>query len=238
MGRAVFSPCRLVWGQTMVGVMAVMATSIKRLYANMHGSQDCCIQCLWPLGRPLSTLDCRRPLDTHRQAWLSLLWGHCSFLLGRIHKVLFVPSKSLFPQPCGSFVIKPHWPSKSEFPGGSQSLCCIPRLGSLLWALELSIQCKNFFGIIVLQFVGHLLGSSVVGLMATSSQRTYVTHCAPQVCCSQSPCPCRRPLLTRAPRETLNHSKAGLAQSLWVSPLLSLGPGMHKVLSELPKHLW
>ena len=31
----------------------------------------------------------------------SLLWGHCSFLLGPgAHKVLFVPSKRLFPQSC------------------------------------------------------------------------------------------------------------------------------------------
>ena len=42
---------------------------------------------------------CQRLLDTHRQVWVSLLWGHCSFLLGPdTHKVLFVPSKSLFPQ--------------------------------------------------------------------------------------------------------------------------------------------
>ena len=42
---------------------------------------------------------CWRLLDTHRQVWVSLLWGHCSFLLGpSAHKVLFVPSKSLFPQ--------------------------------------------------------------------------------------------------------------------------------------------
>ena len=41
---------------------------------------------------------CPRLLDTHRQVWVSLLWGHCSFLLGfGTHKVLFVPSKSLFP---------------------------------------------------------------------------------------------------------------------------------------------
>ena len=41
----------------------------------------------------------RRLLDTHRQVWVSLLWGHRSFLLGAgTHKVLFVPSKSLFPQ--------------------------------------------------------------------------------------------------------------------------------------------
>ena len=25
---------------------------------------------------------CQRLLDTHRQVWVSLLWGHCSFFLG------------------------------------------------------------------------------------------------------------------------------------------------------------
>ena len=46
---------------------------------------------------------CQRLLDTHRQVWVSLLWGHCSFLLGPgAQKVLFVPSKSLFPQSCVS----------------------------------------------------------------------------------------------------------------------------------------
>ena len=46
---------------------------------------------------------CKRLLDTHRQVWVSLLWGHCSFLLGpSTHKVLSVPYKSLFPQSCVS----------------------------------------------------------------------------------------------------------------------------------------
>ena len=45
----------------------------------------------------------QRPLDTHGQVWVSLLWVHCSFLLGPgVYKVLFVPPKSLFPQPCVS----------------------------------------------------------------------------------------------------------------------------------------
>ena len=45
----------------------------------------------------------QRLLDTHRQVWVSLLWGHCSFLLGPgLHKVLSVSSKSLFPQSCVS----------------------------------------------------------------------------------------------------------------------------------------
>ena len=40
-----------------------------------------------------------RLLDTQKQVWVSLLWGHCSFLLGPgVHTVLFVPFKSLFPQ--------------------------------------------------------------------------------------------------------------------------------------------
>ena len=43
---------------------------------------------------------CWRLLDTHRQVTVSLLWGHYSFLLGPgVYKVLFVPSKSLFPIP-------------------------------------------------------------------------------------------------------------------------------------------
>ena len=37
------------------------------------------------------------------KVWVSLLLGHCSFLLGPgTHKVPFVPSKSLFPQSCAS----------------------------------------------------------------------------------------------------------------------------------------
>ena len=45
----------------------------------------------------------QRLLDTHGQVGVSLLWGHCSFPLGpSAQKVLFVPSKSLFPQSCVS----------------------------------------------------------------------------------------------------------------------------------------
>ena len=46
----------------------------------------------------------QRALDTQGQVWVSLLWGHCSFLLGPdAHKFFScVPSKSLFPQSCVS----------------------------------------------------------------------------------------------------------------------------------------
>ena len=47
----------------------------------------------WP--RPLQTL-----LDTHGQVWVSLLWGHCSFIPGPgAHEILFVPSRVIFPGP-------------------------------------------------------------------------------------------------------------------------------------------
>ena len=43
---------------------------------------------------------------------------------------------------------------KVIFPGDSQSLGLIPRLGSLMWGLEPSQQWENFFDVIVPQFVG------------------------------------------------------------------------------------
>ena len=57
---------------------------------------------------------CQRLLHTDRQVWASLLWGHCSFLLGLgAHKVLFVPSQSLFPPSCvssGGSMVGYWWP--------------------------------------------------------------------------------------------------------------------------------
>ena len=49
-----------------------------------------------------------------------------------------------------------------RFPGYSQSLCKIPRMGSLAWGSELSQQQDNFFGIIALQFVSHPLGGHMI----------------------------------------------------------------------------
>ena len=87
---------------------------------------------------------------------------------------------------------------KVRIAGDSQSLCQIPRLGSLLWGLARLQQCKNFFGITVLQFVYYPPGGSVVGLMVTSSTRTYAIHHASQACFCQSPCPHGRPLKIHA----------------------------------------
>ena len=44
---------------------------------------------------------CQRLMYTHWQVCVSLLWGHCSFLLGPgAHKVLFVPQESVSPFLC------------------------------------------------------------------------------------------------------------------------------------------
>ena len=47
-------------------------------------------------------------LDTHRQVWVTLLRGHCSFLLGPgVHKVLFVPCKCLVSSVCQGCMLSP-----------------------------------------------------------------------------------------------------------------------------------
>ena len=77
----------------MVEAMKIMGTSFKRPHAGPATLSAPTLQ--------QATADprlCQRLLDTHGQVWVSLLCGHCSFLLGSgAHKVLFVPSKSLFP---------------------------------------------------------------------------------------------------------------------------------------------
>ena len=79
-------------------VMKIMDTSFRRSHA--------CTATLRAPTLQQATANpclCWRLLETHRQVWVSLFWGHCSFLMGPgEHKVLFVPSKSLFPQSCVS----------------------------------------------------------------------------------------------------------------------------------------
>ena len=55
------------------------------------------------------------------------------------------------------------------------TVLCLDGLACLLFTIQFA--CGNFFGIIVLQFVGHLLGGSMAGLMVTSSKRPYATGC-------------------------------------------------------------
>ena len=78
--------------------MKIMVTSFKHPICVLLHSMPPALQ--------QATIDpclCWRLLDTHGQVWASLLWSHYFPLLGHgAHKVLFVPSKSLFPKTCVS----------------------------------------------------------------------------------------------------------------------------------------
>ena len=132
-----------------------------------------------------------------RQVWVSLLWSHCLFLPGSgAPKVLFVPSKSLFPQSCVNSIIKSHCLPKLNSLGvlspfarsTGWEICC----GSWNYVNSLRIYLVWLF----CSFVGCLLGGPTLGLMVTSSKRAYVTlrtaaaralapaagHCWPVLC--------------------------------------------------------
>ena len=129
----------------MVEVMKIMATSFKRSHAH-----PATLSAPSPQQATAGTHFCQRPLDTHGQVWVSLLWLHCSFLLGPgVYKVLFLPSRNLSPQSCVSS------------------------------------------------------GDSMVGLMVTSSKRTYAM---PKSAAPRSPAPTAVPCSTIPPQETLKHS--------------------------------
>ena len=70
--------------------------------------------------------------------------------------------------------------------------------------------------------------------MATSSKRVYATCCMTQVCCSHSPHPHGRLLLTCASGGDTQTLK-GRSGSVSVMPLC---PGAHRVLFEPSKYLW
>ena len=97
----------------------------------------CCTQCPQSCKPPLTHASTRL-LDTHRQLWISLLWDNCSFLLGPgAHNVLFVPSKSLFPQSCvssgDSMVVLMATSSKRTY--------AIPRLTAPRVPAPAAVQC-------------------------------------------------------------------------------------------------
>ena len=61
----------------------------------------------------------------------------------------------LFPPVLCNFFYQTPLVFKARFSGVSSSCCQTPRLGSLKWGSEISLQWENFCSIIVFQFVGH-----------------------------------------------------------------------------------
>ena len=134
---------------------------------------------------------------------------------------------------------------KVRFLRDTQSFCLIPKLRSLLWALELLQQCETFFGVIVLLFVSHLPSGSVVELMATSFKRTYATLCLPRLLLPEPLSPQQATAdscLHRSPSNTQTRPRSGsISCGGHLRPFTcerSLGPATHKVLFVSSEHFW
>ena len=94
-GRGCVHPCYLTWCQSMVELMKIMETSFKRSHAlpASLSAPDPAAGHHWPMPPP----------ETLGHSWACLghsLVGSLLLFLGpSVHKVLFVPSKCLFPNP-------------------------------------------------------------------------------------------------------------------------------------------
>ena len=128
-GRGCVPYSCLAWGQTMVGVMMVKGLLQK----------DLGLQCPWPCSRPLSTHASARDSWTLTGKSGAVSCGTLLLSPGSWCTQYFVCALQEFPSPVlWKFCNKIPLTSKVQFPGGSQSLCWIPRLGNLLCILELS----------------------------------------------------------------------------------------------------
>ena len=211
----------------------------KDLYQYAITSQDFFSQYPWPR---LGHCGLRPPpetTNTHRQVCLSLLWGHCSFLLDPgVLKALFVPSKTLFPQSCGSSIIKSYWPSKSNFPVGSLSLFQILRLWNLLVGPRTFVTQQE------------LLWNNCPPVCGSPARRLYSGANVNLLQEEESQLHLSGPLLPgplglqQATADTCLRRRHSDTQRqvclslLWRSLLFSLDPGAHKVLFVPSEYLW
>ena len=166
------------------------------------GSQDCCIQCPWPRGRPLSTCVSAGDSWTLTGKLGSVSCGITApfSCIPMCTRLCLCPPRACFPV-LWKFCNQISLAFKVKFPGGSQSLCWTPQVGK-------SVVGPRTFAIVQERLwynCSAVCGSSAQWLygrvIVTSSKRTYATCLTSQVCCSQSPCPPGRPLLTCASAE-------------------------------------
>ena len=108
----------------------------------------------------------RRPSNTSRYFGISLLWGYCSFFLSlgahNFFSFFWCPPslESLFSSVlwnCDQIPLA----FKVRFPGDSQCLCQIPRLGSLTWGSEPSQHWRTSL-VLFFYFVGHPPGGNEI----------------------------------------------------------------------------
>ena len=213
MDRAVFTPCHLAWGHTMVGWWRPPP---KRLMSACHTSQDCCYQCPWSSGRPLSTHTSARDSQT-----LTGKSGSVSCVVTATFSWVLKHTRYFFPPPRIS-VSPVVWKLCNQipltftvrFPEDSQPFCWILRLESLWWGLELLQQWENLFGIIILQFVAYPPSGSIVWLTVTSSNGL-MPQAAPL-----RPAAARAPVPLQVPADLCLHRRHSNTQRrVWLSLL-------------------
>ena len=158
---------------------------------------------------------CWRLLDIYGHVWISLFWGHCSFLLGpNVHKVLFLPSKSLFSHSCVGCVGSTHR-THTEVAQSCPTFCDPMDYSLLGSSSPWDFPCMN---------TGVGCRFLMVGLMATFAKRTYAI---PRSTAPRAPAHAAVHCWPIPPQGTLKHNSS----SVFVG---SLGPGAHKVcLSHL-----
>ena len=186
MGRAVFLPCCLDEVELWVGIMEVVVTSFKRTQAHtviFSAPDPTAGHC-----RPMPLLATDSWTLTGKSGSV-LVWTQSLSPGSCYAQFCLCPPRVCFPSPVE---VLSHWPPKSNSLGvlspfaGSSVGKSVVGPGTFLTMGEF------------LQSVGCMLGSFMMGMIATSSKMAYATCCVSQVYCSQSPYPYGRLLLTRA----------------------------------------
>ena len=148
-------------------------------------------------------------LDTHRQAWLSLLRGHFFSPGSRCMQSFVCTLQSLFLQYWGSSVIKSHWPPKSSSLEFSVALPG-PQVGKSVVGPRSFLTVQEFLW----YNCSALCGSSAWWLYGGVNGNLLQEGLSHRLCdpgsFTQSPCPCSRPLLTHT---STGDSNTGQAQS-------------------------
>ena len=123
------------------------------------------------------------------------------------------------------------WPMPlPETPGHSWASLGQSLVGSLL--LSPGSWCTQDFVCALQEFVSPVLCKFWWLYGGVNGALLHEGLCHTQVCCSQSPCPCSRPLLICTSSGDTQSLK-GRSGSVSVE-----SPGVHKVLIEPSKHLW
>ena len=137
--------------------------------------RHCLTQCPQACSGPPLTHTSTRLLNTHRKLWVSLWWGHWSFLLGpSVHKILFVSSKSWFHQSyvsCGSSMVGLMAPSSKRVYSITRSTA--PRAPALKQSTA-DPYCHRRHSNTVLYLLGISIVDYVPGFLYVTSEHVFL----------------------------------------------------------------